>query len=88
MCWRILLASFLKLIGSGFEMIKLVSSANKAILLFLFLFFKEGKSFMYRRKSKGASIDPWGTPWVILPQSETELEQLSFKKTLWYLFSR
>jgi hypothetical protein len=43
-CWRILLVSFLKFIGSGFEMIKLVSSANKTILLSLFV--KEGKSFM------------------------------------------
>jgi len=65
-------------------MVKLVSSANKTILLFLFV--KEGKSFMYRRKSKGPSIDPWGTPWVILPQSEKELQQLLFKTALWYLF--
>jgi len=28
---------------------------------------------MYRRKSRGPSIDPWGTPWVILPQSETRV---------------
>ena len=53
-------------------MIKLVSSANKTILSLLFV--KEGKSFMYRRKSKGPSIDPWGTPWVTLPQSETVVE--------------
>jgi len=59
-CWRILLASFLKFIGSGFEIIRLVSSANKTI--FLLLFVKEGKSFMYRKKSRGPSIDPWGTP--------------------------
>jgi hypothetical protein len=37
-------------------MIKLVSSANKTILLLLLLV-EEGKSFMYRRKSKGPSID-------------------------------
>jgi hypothetical protein len=53
-------------------MIRLLSSANKTILLLLFV--KEGKSFMYRRKSKGPSIDPWETPWVILPQSETKEE--------------
>ena len=50
-CWRILLASFLKFIGSGFEMMKLVSSANKTILLLLPV--REGRSFMYKRKSKG-----------------------------------
>jgi hypothetical protein len=33
-------------------MIKLVSSANKTILLLLFV--KEGKSFMYKRNSNGA----------------------------------
>jgi hypothetical protein len=70
--WRTLLASFLKFIGSGFQMIRLVSSANKTILLLLFV--KESKSFMYRRKSKGHSINRWGTPWVILPQSETEVQ--------------
>jgi hypothetical protein len=53
-------------------MIKLVSSANKTI--FLLLFVKSGKSFMYRRKSKGPSTDPWGTPWVILPQTEIEAD--------------
>jgi hypothetical protein len=53
-------------------MIRLVSSANRTILLFLFV--KKGKSFIYRRKSEGPSIDPWGTPWVILPHSETETE--------------
>jgi hypothetical protein len=61
-------------------MIKLVSSANKTILLLLFV--KRGKSFMYRRKSKGPSTDPWGTPWVILPQPEIEAEQLLFNTTL------
>jgi hypothetical protein len=66
-------------IGSGFELIQLVSSANKTILLLLFV--KEGKSFMYRRNSKGPSIDPWGTPWVTLPQPETEVQQLVFKTT-------
>jgi hypothetical protein len=63
-CWRILLTSFLKFIVSGFEMNKLVSSANKTILLLLFV--KRGKLFMYKRKSKGPSTDPWGTPWVSL----------------------
>ena len=48
-CWRILLTSSLKLIGSGFEIIKLVSSANRTILLFLFI--ECGKSFIYKRKS-------------------------------------
>jgi hypothetical protein len=62
----------MKFIGSGFEMIRLVSSANKTILLLLFV--KEGKLFMYRRKNKGPSINPWGTPWVILLQSETKAE--------------
>jgi len=71
-CWRILLASFLKFIGSGFEMIKLVPSANKTILLLLSM--RKGRSFMYRKKSKGSSIDPWGTPWVVLPHSESEFE--------------
>ena len=72
MCWRILLASFLNFIRSGFEIIRLVSSANRTILLFLFI--KCGKSNIYRRKSKGPSIDPWGTPWVILPQWEIEIK--------------
>jgi hypothetical protein len=40
----------------------------------LFLFVKEGKSFIYKRKSKGPSINPWGTRWVISPQSEAETE--------------
>jgi len=71
-CLRILLASFLKFIGSGSEMMKLVSSANKTILLLLSVW--EGRSFMYRRKSKGPSIDPWGTPWVVLPHSETKFK--------------
>ena len=66
--WRILLASSLNFIGSGFEIIRLVSSANKTILLFLFI--ECGKSFIYKRKSKGPSIEPWGTPWVPSPQSE------------------
>jgi len=35
-CWRILLASFLNFIGSGYEIIGLVTSANRTILLFLF----------------------------------------------------
>ena len=34
-----------KFIGSGFEIIRLVSSANKTILLFLFI--ECGKSFIY-----------------------------------------
>jgi hypothetical protein len=71
-CWRILLTSFLKFIVSGFEMIVLVSSAIKTILLLLFV--KRGKSFMYRRKSKGPSTDTWGIPWVILPQPKIEAE--------------
>jgi hypothetical protein len=49
-------------------MIKLVSSASRTILLLLFV--KEGKLFMYRRKNKRPNMDPWGTPWVILPHSE------------------
>jgi len=35
---------------------------------------REGRSFMYKRKSKGPSINPWGTPWVVLPHPETEFE--------------
>ena len=53
-------------------MIRLVSSANRIILLLLFV--RKGRSFMYNRKSKGPSIDPRGTPWVISPQSETEIK--------------
>ena len=53
-------------------MIKLVSSADRTILLFLVV--KEGRLFIYNKKSKGPNIDPWGTPWFISPQSETELE--------------
>jgi len=71
-CRRILLASSLNFIGSGFEIIRLVSPASKTVLLFLFI--ECGKSFMYRRKSKGPSIDPWGKPWVTSPQSETEIK--------------
>jgi hypothetical protein len=71
-CWRILLASSLNFIRSGFEIIILVSLANRTILLFLFI--ECGKSFIYRRKSKGPSIDPWGTRWVISPQSEIEIK--------------
>jgi hypothetical protein len=41
-------------------MIRLVSTAIRTILVSLFV--KEGKSFMYRRKSKGHNIDSWGTP--------------------------
>jgi len=67
-------------------MIKLVSSANKTILLLLSV--REGRLFMYRRKSKGPSIDPWGTPWVVLPHSEIEYEYLLFETTLWYLIFR
>ena len=48
--------SSLKFIGSGFEIIKLVSPANGTILLFLFI--ECGKSFIYRRKSKEPNIDP------------------------------
>ena len=59
-------------------MIKLVSSANKIILLLLSV--REGRSFMNRRKSKGPSIDPWGTPWVILPHSEEEARNASVDK--------
>ena len=70
-CWRILFISFLKFIGSGFEIIKFVSSANKTVLLFSFI--EYGKSFIYSRKSRGPSTNPWGTPWVILPQSEIEV---------------
>jgi len=69
---RALFASFLKFTGSGFEIIKLVSSATKTKLLLVFT--REGRSFIYKRKSRGPSIDPWGTPCVILPQSETDLE--------------
>jgi len=67
-----LLASSLNFIGSGFEIIRLVSSANRTVLLFLFI--ECGKSFVCRRKSKGPSIDPGGTPWVISPQSEIEIK--------------
>jgi len=79
--WRILLASSLNFIGSGIQIVRLVSSANRTILLFLFI--ECGKSFIYRRKSKGPRIDPWGTPWVIWPQSDIEIKQLLFKITLW-----
>ena len=41
-----MLASSLNFIGSGSEIIRLVSSANKTILLFLFI--ECGKSFIYK----------------------------------------
>jgi len=59
-------------------MIRLVSSANKTILLLLSV--REGRSFMYKRKSKGPSIDPWGTPWVVLPHLKPNLSSYCLKQ--------
>ena len=70
MSWVILLRLVLKLKGSGLVIITLVSSANRTNLELTFV--NWGRSFMYRRKSSGPSIDPCGTPYVTSPQCEHE----------------
>ena len=45
-----------------------VSSAN--ILVFAW-FRQHGRSLIYRRNSKGPRIEPWGTPHVIIPESDS-----------------
>jgi hypothetical protein len=61
----------------------LVSSANKVDLDMLFIM--DGESLMYNRKNSGLSIEPNGTPCLILSQSELFFEYLFFNVTLWYL---
>jgi len=45
---------------SGFEIIKLVSSANRSGVDKSGVAF--GTSFMYSKKKRGPNIDPYGTP--------------------------
>jgi hypothetical protein len=37
------------------------------------LFNNSGKSFIYKRNSKGANTDPCGTPCLIISQSEAKM---------------
>jgi hypothetical protein len=61
----------------------LVSSANKVGLDILFIM--DGKSLMYNRKNSGMSIEPYGTPCLILSESELVFEYSFFNVTLCYL---
>jgi hypothetical protein len=54
---------------------------------FPFILNKVCKSFIQRRKSKGPSMDPCGTPCLILPHSEAVWwpKVMLFISSLWYL---
>ena len=43
------------------------------------------KSLLYNRKNSGLSIEPYGTPCLILSQSELFFDYSFFNVTLWYL---
>ncbi len=63
--WLILVLKS-KLVASVINM--LVSSVKRTILLYIGIIL--GKSFIYRRKSRGPRIEPWGTPCLISSQFE------------------
>jgi len=51
--------------------ITLVSSANKMVLRLIFIFSKFvifGRYLIYSIKSRGSTIEPYGTPYVMVPQ--------------------
>jgi hypothetical protein len=59
--------------GLSLLMIILVSSAKITGLYLLTTLrcdMAKGKSFIYSRNNNGPKIDPWGTPFLILPQQE------------------
>jgi hypothetical protein len=60
--------SLIKSVGLELVTIILVSSVKRTGLDLSLT--KFGKSFIYRRKSKGPSMDPCGTPCLILPHFE------------------
>jgi hypothetical protein len=40
-----------------------------------------GKSFMYNKKRRGPSIEPWGAPYLF----SSQLDDMSSRTTFWYL---